>query len=74
MDLIVADLDGSIVSNNKISANDIQSIEYWVSNGNFFTISTGRPFSRTAKFINELKINLPITLCNCMQISNYATK
>ena len=64
MDLIVADLDGSIVSNNKISTNDIQSIEYWVSSGNCFTISTGRPFSRTVKFINELKINLPIILCN----------
>lgn len=64
MNLIVADLDGSIVNNNEISANDIKSIEYWISKGNCFTISTGRPFNRIVRFIKELKINLPVTLCN----------
>ena len=64
MKLIIADLDGSIINNNKISAADIQSIENWISGGDCFTISTGRPFSRTIKIIDELKITMPVVLCN----------
>ena len=64
MELIVADLDGSIVYNNEISEDDKIAIKNWNKSGNIFTLATGRPLIRAIKFIEQLNIKFPVILCN----------
>mgnify|MGYP004500247555 CR=1 FL=1 len=64
MDLIVSDLDNSILYNNRISLDDIRSIKEWYIQGNIFTIATGRPLQRVEKILEQLDIVFPVILLN----------
>ncbi|MCH5584395.1 HAD family hydrolase [Shimazuella sp. AN120528] len=63
--LFVSDLDGTLLtSDNQISMRTRQSLDRYQKNGGMFTIATGRSLIESYSIINELKIGLPVILCN----------
>ncbi|WP_028776340.1 HAD family hydrolase [Shimazuella kribbensis] len=63
--LLVSDLDGTLLtSNNQISSRTRRSIDQYQREGGMFTIATGRSLIETRTIIDELKLGLPVILCN----------
>lgn len=63
--LLVSDLDGTLLtSNQKISVRTRHAINQYQQNGGMFTIATGRSLAESYHLLNELKIGLPVILCN----------
>ena len=63
--LIATDLDGTLLADDKsISAENKKAIEYFMSEGGYFTITTGRSVQGINSIINQIMPNAPIVLFN----------
>ena len=62
---LITDLDGTLLPDNKIlSDTDKQAIKRFVSDGGKFTIATGRTLQATMRYIEELRVSLPVIMYN----------
>lgn len=63
--LICTDLDGTLLKNNKtVSRENLEAIEYFKSEGGFFTFITGRMPFFVGGIYNEVKPNVPFGCIN----------
>ncbi|MGN7310975.1 HAD family hydrolase [Alkalicoccobacillus gibsonii] len=66
---LISDLDGTLLNEqHQVSSVNKKAIQQFVSEGNVFTIATGRMLQATLPFINELSIKAPVILGNGTQI------
>ena len=64
--LLATDLDGTLLKNDKtISINTINTIHEMINGGHYFVITTGRPFFRITKVLEELDIINDKNICIC---------
>lgn len=62
---LITDLDGTLLPSDKIlSAADKAAIEKFRRDGGKFTIATGRTIQSAQRYINELKLDIPVILYN----------
>jgi len=70
--LLVSDMDGTLLNSEKrISNENLNAIDYFVSEGGKFTVATGRMVQSVEQFINQLKMELPAILHNGAKIYDY---
>ena len=63
--LIATDLDGTLLADDKsISAENKNAIEYFISEGGYFTITTGRSVQGIRFILEQITPNAPIVLFN----------
>lgn len=63
--LIATDLDGTLLSDDKsISSENKSAIEYFMSEGGYFTITTGRSIQGIRSILEQITPNAPIVLFN----------
>ncbi len=62
--LIIADLDGTLYNNNKISKETFNTIHQLREDGYIFTIATGRHFTGSTSIINQLEVEGPVVCSN----------
>jgi hypothetical protein len=73
--LLVSDLDGTLLDENKqISKQNQEAIEYFVREGGHFTIATGRRTSFAYQAVKELPITLPVILYNGALLYEYSSQ
>jgi len=64
-DLVVLDLDGTLLSSNKdITEENLKVIRQLLDMGLWVTISTGRAYSSAKQYFNHLSFEIPIILQN----------
>lgn len=70
--LLVSDMDGTLIGNNKlISEANIKAINRFVDQGGIFTLATGRMMESVRKYLDIIKVNIPIILYNGTKIHDY---
>lgn len=63
--LICSDIDGTLLnSNRQISNENLEAIEYFKSEGGYFTIITGRPPAVAEEICKQVRPNAPIGCIN----------
>ncbi|WP_309867466.1 HAD family hydrolase [Desmospora profundinema] len=73
--MFVSDIDGTLVTQTKnIPVANQQSISAFREQGGYFTLATGRSYLEAKRFIQELKVDLPVILCNGAVLFDPATK
>lgn len=71
MKMVVADLDGTLVHQKKMSKETRQTIHQLKEDGYYFTLATGRHKDATRALVEELNIGLPVILTNGACIYDY---
>lgn len=71
MNIIISDLDGTLLNCNEISEKNLHAIENWIKRGNVFSIATGRPLDDVKKNINIACFNYPVITNNGNLIYNF---
>ncbi|MEE0946276.1 MAG: Cof-type HAD-IIB family hydrolase [Acutalibacteraceae bacterium] len=72
--LICSDLDGTLLnSNSEVSGENLEAIEYFKSEGGYFTFITGRMPSYVKKLYDCVKPNAPIGCVNGGGVYDYKT-
>lgn len=70
--LLVSDMDGTLLnSKGKLCEENIKAIEYFVENGGKFTLATGRMLPSVQRYVDRLKVNLPVILYNGTKIYDF---
>lgn len=63
--VIYTDMDGTLLNDDKeVSRENIEAINYFISNGGKFSIATGRAIQAIEKYFEYFKINLPAIVYN----------
>ncbi len=72
----VSDLDGTLLDNKdyKISAENIATIKYFMSEGGRFGFATGRIISELKEFDDVLGTNAPSVTCNGSMVYDFSSK
>lgn len=62
--LLVSDMDRSLLDDNKeIPARNLEALRYFVEEGGYFTVATGRTPTSIARYLDILPITAPV-ICN----------
>ena len=71
--LIACDIDGTLLDDSKsIPRRNVDAVEYFVMNGGFFTLATGRTARPLVeKFCDKIKLNAPGICSNGSQIFDF---
>ena len=69
--LLACDVDGTIIENGYINPKNVEAVEYFMSEGGFFAISTGRSVTAISCITNELKRISPSVVSNGCMIYDY---
>jgi Cof subfamily protein (haloacid dehalogenase superfamily) len=73
--MFVSDIDGTLVTRTKeIPIANRESIAAFREQGGYFTLATGRSYLEAKRFIRELRLDLPVILCNGGVLYEPATK
>ena len=73
--LIVTDLDGTLLDSTKnIGTETKEAIEYFISEGGYFTFATGRLVASLESIRNKLIWNAPVIFANGSHIYDYKTE
>lgn len=71
--LLASDFDDTLYnSRREVSGENIAAIEYFIREGGYFTVSTGRANRTFAPYIKDLPINAPVILANGAVLYDYA--
>ena len=63
--LALSDLDNTLLTADKIITKEsIEYIKEWINEGNMFSIATGRPYSGTYKYYQDLGLDSPMICDN----------
>ena len=64
--LLATDLDGTLLKDDKtISENTINKVHEMINEGHYFVVTTGRPFFRITKILEQLDIINDTNICIC---------
>ncbi|AOR22261.1 Cof-type HAD-IIB family hydrolase [Clostridium taeniosporum] len=70
--LLVSDMDGTLLdSNGKLSKENKEAIDYFISKGGNFTLATGRTVESVGRFLSDINVTLPVILYNGAKIYDY---
>lgn len=69
--VFACDIDGTLMSNGYINPRNVEKIEYFMSEGGFFSISTGRSVGAISSVTNTLKRISPSIVFNGCMIYDY---
>ncbi len=71
--LLASDFDDTLYnSSHQVSGENIAAIEYFIREGGFFTVSTGRAHRTFTPHLSDAPINAPVILANGALIYDYA--
>lgn len=62
--LLVSDIDGTLYTGGKIPKRNLEMLEYFKSEGGFFSIATGRGPTAGVEICKNAGVNVPVLLCN----------
>ena len=63
--LILSDLDGTLLNSNaSVSYENRKAVLYFIENGGYFSVATGRNITGMKHFLNDIKVNAPGVVCN----------
>jgi len=72
--VLLSDLDGTLLdSNSCVSKKNQEAIEYFILNGGFFGVATGRSPMNCKQFIENISINLPSIVYNGCALYDFST-
>lgn len=72
--LLVSDMDATLLnSEHKVSEKNRKAIEYFISEGGYFTVASGRMVPAVSAYFNQMMINAPAILHNGAKIYDYKT-
>lgn len=74
MKLIIADLDGTLISKQQMSDSTKQTVQKLKEQGYLFTLATGRHKDATRRVAGELKVDLPVICTNGAFIYDFKTE
>lgn len=69
--ILACDIDGTLVANGYINPKNIEKIEYFMSEGGKFSVSTGRSVCAIGDVLNSLKCISPSIVANGCMIYDY---
>ena len=72
--LLACDVDGTLVENGNINPKNIEKIEYFMSEGGHFSISTGRSVTALTSVTEKLKRISPSVVSNGSMIYDYESE
>jgi Cof subfamily protein (haloacid dehalogenase superfamily) len=72
--LLACDVDGTLVENGNINPKNIEKIEYFMSEGGFFSIATGRSVTAISSVTEKLKNFSPSVVANGSMIYDYVNQ
>ena len=69
--LFACDIDGTLMSSGKINPKNIEKIEYFMSEGGCFSLSTGRTVGAVGPVLDKIKRVSPSVVANGCMIYDY---
>ena len=72
--LLACDIDGTLLINGVINPRNIEKIEYFMSEGGYFSLSTGRTVGAVGPVLSKLKRVSPSIVSNGCMIYDYENK
>ncbi len=70
--LIVSDMDATLLcDNHTVSEKNRQAIAYFIENGGYFTVATGRMVDAVKSYLTQMHINAPAVLHNGAKIYDF---
>ncbi len=73
--LLASDFDDTLYnSRREVSAENLAAIEYFIREGGYFTVSTGRIASAFTPYVSLAPVNAPVILANGAQLYDYAAQ
>lgn len=72
--LFACDIDGTLMVNGKINPRNIEKIEYFMSEGGYFSLSTGRTVGAVGPVLDKIKRVSPSVVANGCMIYDYENK
>jgi len=72
--LIATDLDGTLLDNKKqIGKKTLEAVEYFMAEGGYFTVATGRMHQSYGQLLDLVPLNAPVIFANGAQLYDYKT-
>lgn len=72
--LLACDIDGTLMANGKINPRNVEKIEYFMSEGGYFSLSTGRTVGAVGPVLSIIKRVSPSVVANGCMIYDYENK
>ena len=72
--LFACDIDGTLMSNGKINPRNIEKIQYFMGEGGYFSLSTGRTVGAVGPVLDKIKRVSPSVVANGCMIYDYENK
>ena len=72
--LLACDIDGTLMANGKISPRNVEKIEYFMNEGGYFSLSTGRTVGAVGPVLSIIKRVSPSVVANGCMIYDYENK
>ena len=72
--LLACDIDGTLRANGKINPRNVEKIEYFMSEGGYFSLSTGRTVGAVGPVLSIIKRVSPSVVANGCMIYDYENK
>lgn len=73
--LLLSDMDGTLLNTcNKVSAENIEAIRYFMEQGGRFSVATGRSKPGMEYFLEDLPINAPAVIYNGTVVYDFEAK
>lgn len=71
--LLVSDMDATLLtSDHDVSDKNRRAIEYFISEGGYFTVATGRMVDAVRVYLDRLPVNAPAVLHNGAKLYDYS--
>ena len=72
--LLACDIDGTLMANGKINPRNVEKIDYFMSEGGYFSLSTGRTVGAVGPVLSIIKRVSPSVVANGCMIYDYENK
>lgn len=72
--LFACDIDGTLMSSGKINPRNIEKIEFFMNEGGYFSLSTGRTVGAVGTVLDKIKRVSPSVVANGCMIYDYENK